>query len=317
MNFPRLLCAMALLLASSAFAQNKAVRIITFSVGGPIDASARMLAQRLGPVLQTSVIVEPRPGTNGMVAAQAVGTADTDGSTLMVSSSGLLTITPVLGQPAYDPDRDLAPVSRLVVNASAVVLSTAVPAANVREFIEYAKGRREPVAFGSPGIGNIGHLWLEQFNMATGLQIIHVPYKGIAPALTDILGGRIAGTIVDLPAVLQYVKGGQMRLIGMVGNARHPAAPDVPTLQEQGFGGLDLVSWYGVFAPAKTSPATLARLSAAIEKALADPALREQMRGNGTVIAPSSPEELAGIIRSDRQRWAALIKEKNIVVQPN
>jgi tripartite-type tricarboxylate transporter receptor subunit TctC len=160
-------------------------------------------------------------------------------------------------------------------------------------------------------------LWLEQLNAATGLQIIHVPYKGIAPAITDMLGGRLAGIIVDLPAVMQYVKGGQMRLIGMVGSARHPAAPEIPTLEEQGVSGLDLVSWYGVFAPARTPPATVARLAAAIEKAMADTVLREQVRTSGAIIAPSTPDQLARIIREDRQRWAALIKEKNIVVQPN
>jgi len=168
----------------SAHAQQKPTRLLIFAAGGPVDFVGRILAAKLSPLLGAPVVIEPRPGANGVIAAQAVANAEPDGATLLLTSSGLFTITPTLTRDLpYDTDRDFTPVARIVVNATACVVAVSLPANNVREFVEFANSRKEPLVFGSPGIGNIGHLWIETFKTATRLNLTHVPYKGIAPGL--------------------------------------------------------------------------------------------------------------------------------------
>ena len=301
--------------ATAANAADKPVRLVIFAPGGPVDQVARQLADKLSRVMGTDVFVDAKPGANGIVAAQNVIAADPDGTTLLFSSSGLFTISPIFQKLPFDIDRDVIPVSRVVVNASAVAIDANIPAANVREFIAYAKSKGQSLDFGSPGVGNITQLWIEQFADATGLTLMSVPYKGIAPVLVDVMGGRLAGTVGDLPAFLPHIKSGRMRVIGLVGDTRSPAAPDIPTVQEQGYPGLNAVSWYAVFASGKTPPAVVAKVGAAIKQALADPALRDSLRSIGVEPAPSTPAELARIIQTDRTRWAALIKQKNIKME--
>lgn len=299
---------------SAASAQPKPIRLVVFASGGPSEFVARHMVEKLAPMIGTQVVIEPRPGANGIIAAQNVAASEADGTSLLLTSSGLWTITPVLGKSPYDPDKELTPVSRLVVNASAVIVDGAVPAKDIREFVAYAKSRKE-LSFGSPGIGNIGHLWLEQFNTLTGLQIIHVPYKGASGIITDMLGGRIAGTIIDLPAVLTHVRSGRMKAMGLVGTQRSPLLPELPTIAEQGFPGIESLSWYGVFAPIKTPQETVARLSQAIGKAMLDPDVVGKLRPTGAEPAPLTPEEFARQIRNDRARWAKLIQEKHITAE--
>lgn len=300
----------------SAYAQQKPTRLLIFAAGGPVDFVARTLAVKLSPLLGTPVMVEPRPGANGVIAAQAVATAEPDGTTLLFSSSGLLTITPTLTKDLpYDTDRDFTPVSRVVVNATVFVVGASTPANNVREFVEFANSRKEPLAFGSPGIGNIGHLWIETFKAATKLNVTHVPYKGIAPVLIDVLGDRVAGTFADMPAVLSYIKGGKMKALGLVGTKRSSAAPDIPTIYEQGFPGVDALSWYGVLAPAKTPPAVIARIAEGLARALAYPDLKEKLAASGVESASSTPEDFKRLIQNDRTRMAKIIVERKIVAE--
>jgi tripartite-type tricarboxylate transporter receptor subunit TctC len=301
---------------SSAHAQQKPTRLLIFAAGGPVDFVGRILAAKLSPLLGTPVVIEPRPGANGVIAAQAVANAEPDGTTLLLSSSGLFTITPTLTRELpYDTDRDFVPVSRIVVNATAFVVGASLPANNVREFVEFANSRKEPLAFGSPGIGNIGHLWIETFKAATKLHITHVPYKGIAPVLIDVLGGRVAGTFADMPALLPHIKSGKMKALGLVGTKRNSAAPDIPTIYEQGFPGVDALSWYGVLAPAKTPPAVVAKIAEALARALADPDLKERLAASGVESAWSTAEELKQIIQNDRARLAKIIVEQKIVAE--
>jgi len=310
------LLAFALGAAATCHAQQKPVRLLIFAPGGPVDFVARNLAVKLGPLLGTGVAVEPRPGANGVIAAQAVANSDPDGTTLLFSSSGLLTITPTLTKDLpYDIDQDFIPVSRVVISASAVVIGASIPANNMREFVEFARARKEPLVFGSPGVGNIAHLWIEMLKAATNLELTHVPYKGIAAALTDVIGGRVAGTIGDLPVLLPQISGGKIKVLGLIGNKRNSAAPTLPTIYEQGYPGVDALSWYGVLAPAKTPPAITARLGDAITRALADPDLKEKLASVGVEAAPSTPDELARLIRSDRARWAKIIVDRKITAE--
>ena len=298
-----------------AQSQQKPVRLVIFAPGGPTEFVARHLAAKLGPIIGAPVLIDPRPGANGVIAAKSVAASDADGTNLLLTTSGLLTITPMLGRSPYDPDKDLTPVARLVVNASAVVVDASIPANNIREFVDYAKSRGQTLSFGSPGIGNIGHLWLEQFNGLTGLQLVHVPYKSAAGIITDMLGGRIAGTIIDLPAVLTHLRSGRMKALGMVGTERSALLPEVSTIKEQGFPGVESVSWYGIFAPQKTPSAIVARMSEAIAKAISDPDVAEKLRATGAEPSPLLPEDFDRLIKADRIRWGHVIQEKKITAE--
>ncbi len=300
----------------SAYAQQKPTRLLIFAAGGPVDFVGRILAAKLSPLLGSPVVIEPRPGANGVIAAQAVANAEPDGTTLLLTSSGLFTITPTLTKDLpYDTDRDFIAISRIVVNATACVVSVALPANNVREFVELANSRKEPLIFGSPGIGNIGHLWIEQFKAATKLNITHVPYKGIAPVLIDVLGGRVTGTFGDMPAFLSHIKAGKLKALGLVGTKRNSAAPDIPTIFEQGFPGVDALSWYGVLAPVKTPPAVVAKIAEALARSLADPDLKEKLAASGVESAWSTADELRQVIQNDRARLAKIIIERKIVAE--
>lgn len=304
------------LAGGAANAQQKPVRLLIFAAGGPVDFVGRNLAVKLGPLLGTQVVVEPRPGANGIIAAQAVANSEPDGTTLLLSSSGLLTITPTITKDMpYDTDKALTPVSRVVINATVFVVGPATPAKNMREFVAYASGRKEPLAFGSPGIGNIGQMWIEMFKGTTKLNITHVPYKGVAAALMDVLGDRIAATFADMPAALGHIKSGKLKALGLVGTRRNAAAPDIPTIHEQGYPGVDALSWYGVLAPSKMSPAAIAKLADAIASALADQELKDTLAASGVEAASSTPEEFRRLIQTDRARLAKIIVERKIVAE--
>jgi tripartite-type tricarboxylate transporter receptor subunit TctC len=300
----------------TAHAQQKPTRLLIFAAGGPVDFVGRTLAVKLSPLLGTPVVVEARPGASGVVAAQAVANSEPDGSTLLLASSGLLTITPTITKDLpYDTDKALVPVARIVVNATALVIAAATPATNVREFVAFGSAQKEPLIFGSPGIGNIGQIWIATFKEATRLDITTVPYKGIAPVLIDVLGGRAVGAFADMPAVLSHIKGGKLKALGLVGTRRNAAVPDIPTIHEQGYTGVDALSWYGVLAPAKTPPAIIAKLNEALTRAMADRELTEKLAASGVASASSSPDEFRQLIQNDRARLAKIIRELKMVAE--
>jgi len=307
-------CALALF-TSVAPAADKPTRLVIFAAGGPVDFVARQFAEKLSKTMATDVIVEAKPGANGIIAAQNVIASDPDGTVLFFSSSGLFTISPIFQTLPFDIDRDLVAVSRIVINASAVAIDTNIPAKTIAEFIAYAKAKNQTIDFGSPGLGNITQLWIEQLSDATGLRIMAIPYKGIAPVMIDVMGGRLAGTIGDLPAFLPHINSGRMRVLGLVGETRNPAVPHIPTIHEQGYQGLNALSWYGVFASSKTPSAIVNQLNAAFTQTLSDPALRETLRAAGVEPAASTPAELAALVQADRARWAALIKQKQLKME--
>ena len=307
----------ALFASSVAQAQGtKSTRLLVpFAAGGPADFVARSLTEKLGGPLGSTVIIDNRPGANGSIAAQATAKAELDGSTLLFATSGMLTISPVLEKNLpYDPLKDLAPVSRVVNNGTAMIVGANFPANNLREFLQVVRSRKEPLAFGSAGTGNILHLYLEVFKDAAKVDITHVPYKGIAPAMTDVIGGQIAGAFADLPISLPQIKAGKVKAIGLVGSQRSAAAPDIPTLAEQGVAGVDGVSWYGVLAPGKTPADTVKRISEALAKALSDPELRQKFQASGAEAAPTTPEETVRLIQADQARWAKIVAARKITL---
>ena len=316
MNKAIRLTLLATLVAASgmAQAQNRVVRmVVPFAAGGPADYVARVLSEKLGTQLGSQVVLDNRPGANGAIAAQQVAKSAPDGTTLMFVTSGMLTISPSLYKDlAYDPARDFAPVSRAVANGTALVVSPGLPANNIRELVALGKSRKEPLTMGSAGTGNITHLYVELLKESTKADITHVPYKGIAPALTDVLGGQITGVFADFPVSLPQIKAGKVKALGIVGATRSAAAPEIPTIAEQGFPGVDGVSWFGVVAPAKTPHDVVMRINEGIAKALADPELKKKLQDGGSEPAPNSPEDMKKQIESERVKWATIITQRKI-----
>ncbi len=313
MNRRTLLAATAGLLAipPPAFAQQKPVRIIVaFAPGGPVDSVARIIAGPLGQALGRTVIVENKPGANGVLGAQDVLRAPADGATLWLTSVGAAAINPSLyDRLPYDMARDFAPVSVVVNNVEVLVVGADNRAKTATEFVTNARAAQDtPMA--SSGIGSVPHLAIEQLGAATGAKFLHVPYKGAAPALTDLMGARVAGFFGDVPGLLGFVKSGRLRAIGVAAPHRHPSLPDVPTFQEQGLDGVDTNNWYAIFVHTKTAPDTIAALNRAIGAALKSSA--GTLLALGAEPAPSTPAELAQLLQSDTQKWGALIKAKGI-----
>jgi tripartite-type tricarboxylate transporter receptor subunit TctC len=310
------LCALACaVLAGVPLAQTKPTRIVVaFSAGGPVDAVARTLADTLGQELGRTVVIDNKPGGNGAIAALDVTRAEPDGQTIWLTSVGAAAINAALyDKLPYDMARDFAPVSRIVNNVELLVASTSDPARDAAEFV--AQARRRPagsVAMASTGIGSIPHLAIEQFGDATGVKFLHVPYKGAAPAVTDLIGGQVSGFFGDVPGLIGHVKGGKLKALGLAAPARHPALPDVKTLDEQGVPGVDTNTWYAFFVSAKTPPALIEALNKAVGRTLANPAVRDKLLQAGAEPAPSTPAELAALLKRDSDKWSRLIKAKQI-----
>ena len=300
--------------ASQAQTVSKPVRIIVaFAPGGPVDAMARTLAEPLGRALGKTVIVENKPGASGAIGANEVLKADPDGSTLWLTSVGAAAINPALfSKLSYNMQKDFAPVSLAANNVEVFVVNSNNTAKDAVEFLAVAKAKKEPVPIASSGKGSIPHLALLQLEYSTGIDMLHVPYNGMAPAMNDLLGGQVSGFFADVPAVMAQIKGGRLRAIGMASKTRHPLLPDVKTFEEQGFKSVDTNNWYGFFVSSKTSADTIKALNKAIQQAVADPVANAKMTQSGAEPKSTTPEELGAILKSDTDKWARLIKARNI-----
>jgi len=308
--------ALALMLAaSSAWAQAPRVTriVVAFPPGGPVDLVARALAEPLGRELGHQVIVENKPGANGAIAAQGVARAAPDGSTLWITSVGAVAINPALYEKLpYDPVKDFAPVSLVVNNVELLVVNPANTADSAAAFVAASRQRKEPTTMASSGIGSMPHLAIEQLADASQANLMHVPYKGAAPAITDVMGGQVEGFFGDIPGLIGHVKAGKLKALGLASSKRHPALPAVRTLAEQGIAGVDTNNWYALFAPAATPAGVIDTLNQAVHRALTSPALRERLLASGADPAPSSPRELATLLAQDSAKWARLIRDKKI-----
>jgi tripartite-type tricarboxylate transporter receptor subunit TctC len=307
--------ALSATVAVSAFAQSKTTRIIvSFAPGGPVDAVARTMADQLGKELGgRTVIIENKPGANGAIGAQEVLKSAPDGTTIWITSVGAAAVNPALyPKLQYDMDRDFAPVSVVVNNDELLVVNPKNPANDAPAFIAASKALDRGATMASSGIGSIPHLAIEQMADATGAQLLHVPYKGAAPAITDLLGGQVDGFFGDVPGLIGHVKAGRLKPLGMAAKHRHPALPEVKTLEEQGLKGVDTNNWYAFFVPAKTPATIIAELNKATRATLTDKGVAEKLLAMGAEPAPSTPEELAAIRKKDAAKWAALIKAKGI-----
>lgn len=292
-------------------------RTITFIVpsppGGGTDTQARILAPALSKILGQKVVVENRPGASGNIGAQVVASAKPDGYTILAMISSHVINPSVLKHVPYNIDRDFAMISRTVTVPGVLVGNPKLPPKNLKELLVYAKARPGKIAFGSAGIGSLSHLIVELFEQDTGIKLLHVPYRGTRPALTDTLSGQVSLMVPDISIALGQIKTGRLRAYGVTSDKRAPIAPNIPTLAEAGVPGFNAVQWFGVAAPAGTPHEVIATLYAAITKALNDPKVREQYQKIAMTPTPSaSPAAYAKFVHDEGVRWAKVVKDAHI-----
>ncbi len=297
-----------------AFAQTKTTRlVIGFPAGGPTDIVARAMGDQLGRELGHTVIVESRPGANAGIAAEFVAKAAPDGQTLFFTTAGAIVISPsIYDKLPYDPMKDLTPVSLVVNTAEVMVTSASNPANTVSEFIAAARARKDGATMASSGVGSVPHLAMELLADTTKTLLRHVPYKGVAPAITDVIAGHVDGLFIDVPVALGHIKAGKLKALGMAAPNRHALLPDVKTLDEMGLRGVDSNNWYAIFTSRGTPAADVERLNLAVRRTLENESVKSRLVAVGVEPAPGSPASLAALARADTEKWSRIIKIKNI-----
>ena len=291
-------------------------RVITFPAGGPSDVVVRLVTQRMTEEWGHPVIIDNRGGAGGIVGTEVVAHAPPDGYTFLVGTAGGMTINPALhAKLSYDPFRDFAPVGMLVMNPQILIAHPSVPAKTVRELVQYAKERPGQLNFGSAGSGTATHLGLELLKLSTGMQAVHVPYKGGAPALTDLVGGQIQLLWLSIPSVLPHVKSGRLRALAVSTLKRSASALEVPTVAESGYPGFEYANWNALFVPAATPQARIAKINARVVKALNEPEIAQKLVAQGADPAPGTPAELGRYMHTDHERWKKVISSAGIKPQ--
>jgi tripartite-type tricarboxylate transporter receptor subunit TctC len=303
----------ALTLAAPALAQQyplRAVRIVApFPPGGGLDLIARALGQKLALALGQSVIIDNRAGADGMIGTEQVARSTPDGYTLLISSTGPMVINPALNlKMPYDTLKDFAPITLVVVQPLCLVVHPSLPVKSVKELVALAKARPGQLNYGSGGIGNGAHLAGELFKTATGVDIVHVPYKGAAPAVVDLLAGQVHIMLNSIPVLLPHIRAGKLRALAVGADSRMVILPEVPTMREAGVGKFDANSWYGFFAPAGTPPDIVGRLNAESAKILRSQEMRDFLSPQGAEPVGNSTEEFAAHIRAELAKWVQAVK---------
>lgn len=296
---------------------SKPIRIVApFAPGGLVDVLARALADKLGPAFGQPVLVENRTGAGGNVGADVVAKAEPDGYTMLMSSAGILSINQFLyAKMPFDAASAFAPISMVADMPMVLVVRNDSPAQTLRAFVDLAKRDAGKLSFGSPGNGTTGHLGLEMFKAAAGVDIVHVPYKSAAEAVNAVLGGQLNGVVDNPPTVINHIKAGSLRALGVAAAVRLPQLPDVPTFTEGGMTGFEASSWFGMVAPAKTPPAIVARWADEIGKALAQPDVQARFANSGARLVGNRPEEFAAFAAAEAQKWGKIIRAAGVKIQ--
>ena len=309
-----ILASVTLLSSTGSLAQQKITRlVVAFPPGGPVDFVARTLSEQLGKELGTQVIIENKAGANGAIAAEFTAKAPPDGNTLWLTSVGAVAINPSLYEKlSYDVVRDLAPVSLVVNNVELLVVNPNNPATTGAEFVANAKAASKGVTMASSGTGSVPHLAMELLADATKANLVHVPYKGAAPAITDVIAGHVDGFFGDIPGLVGFIKAGKLKPIGIAALKRHPLLPEIKTFKEMGVNGVDSDNWYAIFSAKATPAADVERINQAIRRTLGNDAVRAKLLASGAEPAASSPAELAALLASDSAKWGRVIRDKKI-----
>ena len=294
--------------AADAYPTRPIRMIVGFAPGGGTDLTARPVAQKLSERLGQQVIVENRPGAAGNIATEQVARAAPDGYTILMGTIAALAINPSLyGNLKFDPEIDFAPVIQVVDATNVLALYPAVPVGSVPELIELA--RRKSLSAGSSGIGATGHLAIELFNLMTGVKLVHVPYKGGGPAMTDLVGGQVQLIFATLASAIPQIRAGRIKGIAVTTSRRAALLPDLPTLSEAGLQGFDANNWYGIVVPARTPRAIIERLNSEVSRILSLPEIKATLANQGLDPASGTPEQFGAYIKSERIKWARVIKE--------
>ncbi|MFS0758101.1 tripartite tricarboxylate transporter substrate binding protein [Noviherbaspirillum sp. 1P10PC] len=309
-----LACAPAVALAQPQSYPSKPVRLVVpYSPGGGADNAARILATRLSTAMGQTVVIDNRPGGSGMIGAQAVAQAEPDGYTVLYDASAFA-VNPALRKMAFDPAKDLVPVSLAVTVPNIFVVPPNAPYKTVQEFVDYARKNPGKLTYASYGAGSAAHLIGELLKARAGIDLLHVPYKGGAPALTDLMGGQVDSYFSNAASGMSYVKSGKLRALAVTSAKRMAAMPDVPTLAESGFKDFEVLEWNGFFVPKGTPNDVVARLAKEVQAAVKDPATRQKLQGLGLDPVGSTPEEFGKFVQSEMTRWAGLVKSNHITV---
>lgn len=299
-------------LPAAAF-PTKPVRIVVgFSPGGSNDIVARLIGPKLAELLGQQVVIENRPGAGGAIAIQAVLSSPADGHTLSMCTTGSFSIQPHLGPMAFNPEADLVPVTQIANAPYVLLVHNSLPAKTVKDFVAYAKQNPGKLNFASSGNATGGHLAGEMFKAQAGVNLVHVPYKGTSQAVADLLSGQVQ-VIFDQPvSSMQYVRSGQLRVLGVGALKRLGAYPEVPTIQEAGVAGFDPVTWTGLCAAKGTPPAVVARLQADVAKVLAQPEINRKLVQDGLEPVGSTPEQFRAFLAADKAKWGRIIQQANV-----
>jgi tripartite-type tricarboxylate transporter receptor subunit TctC len=305
------------LCAASAAAQgfpSKPIRIvIPFVAGGPSDTVGRAIGSKFQEFLGQPAVVENKPGANGSIAAEFVAKSDADGYTILVGSIGVFSINAALySDLRYDPVRDFAPITLAVTNPNVLITKLDFAPRSVKELVEYAKKNPGKISYGSSGTGSSDHLTSELFKQMSGTFGVHIPYRGGAAVITDLLGGQIEASFQNLGNVVTNVKAGKIRALAVTGRTRAPQLPDVPTMAESGYPDLIVTSWQAAAAPAKTPRDIVARLNEASVKALRSPEVRERLTQIGFDVVAGTPEEFGKFMKDEVDRWTRVVKRGGI-----
>ena len=314
-----LLAAAAAAFAAGALAQaaypDRPIKIIApVQPGGGVDLVARQVGDRLSRVLGQPVVIENQSGGGGVVGSLATARAAPNGYTLMVGYVGTHGTNPAVRKLPYDASKDFTAIAMVGGTPNVLVVPPSLPVKTLPEFIAHAKANAGKLSYGSSGPGTLTHLAMEQLKVAVGIDLVHVPYRGIGPAIADILGDQTQALFPGLAAALPHIKAGKMRPLAVTGRARHPLLPDVPTFEELGYQGFDGVQWYGIVGPAGMPAPIVTKLNDEINRMLADPAFRERLSAEALEPMPMSPEQFTQYIRDDVARWSRLARERNIQI---
>lgn len=286
--------------------------VVPFPPGAGTDTVARVVGQKLGESMPATIVIDNRPGASGAIGAAEVARADPDGYTLLFVASPFTTVAAASSNAGYDPQRQFVAIAPIAVGPLAFVVSTAVPATTMREFVALARAEPGKLNYGSAGTGSVNHLALELLKARTGVDIVHVPYKGIAPATVDLLSGRIQAMTASIPAALPYVAQNRLRVLAVTGSKRAALLPDVPTWQEAGIREAEVINYWGIVAPSGTPRDIVLRLNAEVSRVLGQPDVKERLEREGAELVAGSPEQLGAIIDADLARWKKLIADAKL-----
>jgi tripartite-type tricarboxylate transporter receptor subunit TctC len=292
---------------------NKQIRLIVpFPAGGPNDIIARVVGQRMSAIIKQPLVIDNRGGQGGVLGTDMVAKAAPDGYTIGIVSASSLVISPTMDKVGYDVHKDFAPVTLVTTVPEMLVVATNVPAKNMAELVALARAQPGKFNFASAGIGGLPHLAGELFKLTAKIDIVHVPYRGAAPAINDLLGQQVQMAFLDLPVILPHIKAGLLRPIALGAPERAPTAPDVPTTAEVGMPDLLIENWYGMIAPAGTPEKIVATLNRVANEAMSDPAVKAKLAEQGLTVAGDTPEHFHGFIEAEIKKWAGVIKDAGV-----